>query len=199
MPKSPYDYSTRQGVRPVSWNEFHGICKGLAVAIAPFAPEIILPVGRGGHYPGTLISHLIQAEIYPVRVSRRVNDIVKFQTPQWRLRPPELVQHHRVLVVDEICGSGETLNMIKHEVENMGAAAVRTAVMYAHSWGTDIPDYIGLISDELLLNPWDREIYADSEFRFHPEYIIALREQGVEPQDDLLIDAPVVKAVKETR
>jgi hypoxanthine phosphoribosyltransferase len=196
MSQNPYDYSTRRGLRPVSWSEFHGICKGLTAAVAPFAPEIVLPIGRGGHYPGTLISQLLQAEIYPVRVSRRVNDVVKFDTPQWRMRPPELVQHHRVLIVDEICGSGETLKMVKAEVEKLGAAAVRTAVMYAHTWGTAIPDYIGLISDELLLNPWDREIFADGEFQFNPEYVTALREQGVEPHDDLLIDAPIIKAVK---
>lgn len=32
-------------------------------------------------------------------------------------------------------------------------------------------DNIGLISDALLLNPWDREILKDGSFQFHPEYV----------------------------
>ncbi|MBZ0289696.1 MAG: hypothetical protein K8I30_18885, partial [Anaerolineae bacterium] len=61
----PYAYEHRAGIRPISWEDFHGICKGLAMAVEPYHPEIILAVGRGGFYPGTLISHLLRAEIYP--------------------------------------------------------------------------------------------------------------------------------------
>jgi hypothetical protein len=192
----PYDYSTRRGVRPFSWNEFHGLCKALAMVIEPFKPEIILPVGRGGYYPGTLISHILQAEPYPVRLSRRENDVVKHETPRWLVRPPGLVRNKRVLVVDEMCGRGETLTMVKEEAASIGASAVRSAVLYAHSWGRDIPDYIGMVTDELVLNPWDREILRDGEFMFHPEYVQALAHQGYEPSKDLLVPAPEFKLEK---
>jgi hypoxanthine phosphoribosyltransferase len=82
MSKNPYDYENRTGIRPISWEDFHSLCKGLVVAISAFQPEIILPIGRAGYYPGTLIAHLLQTELYPVRLSRRVNDIVTHQSPQ---------------------------------------------------------------------------------------------------------------------
>jgi hypothetical protein len=68
--------------------------------------------------------------------------------------------------------------MVKERALALSAAEVRSAVMYAHTWGTDAPDYIGLISDALLINPWDREVFADGAFRLHPEYVQALRAQG---------------------
>src|ERR1051325_3416561 len=108
MTHTPYDYSTRKGIRPISWEDFHGLCKALAKAIAPFQPQIILPIGRGGYYPGTLLSHMLQVEIYPVRVSRRVSDVVTYESPRWLVEPPALVQGQRILIVDEICGAGET-------------------------------------------------------------------------------------------
>jgi hypothetical protein len=40
-----YDYSHRKGIRPISWEDFHGICKALALSAAKFQPQIILPVG----------------------------------------------------------------------------------------------------------------------------------------------------------
>jgi hypoxanthine phosphoribosyltransferase len=196
MTQQSYSYENRTGVHPISWNDFHGICKGLAKAVAPFDPEIILAVGRGGYYPGTLISHMLRVEIYPVRISRRVNDVVKHKKPKWLVKPPKLVKGRRVLIVDEISSTGETLLKVKKRVEKMGAAEVRSAVMYAHSWGTDVPDYIGLISDELLLNPWDREIFADGKFQFHPEYADALRQQGIKPDSKLLIGMKPTKVAK---
>ncbi len=196
MSANPYDYSTRKGLLPISWEDFHGICKGLAKAVAPYNPEIILAIGRGGYYPGTLISHLLRAEIYPVRVSRRVNDVVKYKTPKWRVRPPRLVKDKRVLIVDEICGMGETIQIVKQAAEKLGAKAVKSAVMYAHTWDTSVPDYIGLISHELILNPWDREIVQDGEFVFHPEYVGALEQQGFKAEPSLLIGAKPFELAK---
>jgi hypothetical protein len=68
--------------------------------------------------------------------------------------------------------------------------------MYAHTWGAGIPDYIGLISDALLLNPWDREILRDGRFQFHPEYVEALALQGLEPSPDLLVPATPFRLAK---
>lgn len=197
MSSNPYDYSTRVGVRPISWNDFHAICKGLAVAAAPFDPEISLAVGRGGFYPGTLISHILQAEVYAVRLTRRVKDVPKYKRPRWLVRPPRFVQGKRVLIVDEICGAGQTLSMVRREVERHRATKVRTAVLYAHTWGTSVPDYIGIISDELILNPWDREILVDGTFQFHPEYAEALAQQGLPATSALLIDAPPLTPAKQ--
>jgi hypothetical protein len=55
--------------------------------------------------------------------------------------------------------------------------------LYTHSWGTDTPDYIGLISDALLINPWDREIVQDGDIILHPEYRYALELQNITPED----------------
>jgi hypoxanthine phosphoribosyltransferase len=196
MSDQPYDYENRLDVRPVSWLDFHGLCKGLVLAVSAYRPEIILPVGRGGYYPGTLIAHLLQVEPYPVRLSRRVGDIVTYQRPRWLVEPPPAVRDRRVLIVDEICSTGETIMMVKDRVESMGARDVKSAVLYAHVKGAAVPDYIGLISDALILNPWDREVYREGAFHFHPEYAEALAQQGLEADPSLLIDAPMVGVAK---
>jgi hypoxanthine phosphoribosyltransferase len=196
MSSNPYDYENRTGIRPIAWEDFHGLCKALVSAVSPFQPEIILPVGRAGYYPGTLMAHLLRVEVYPVRLSRRVRDVVTHQSPQWLLEPPAAVAGRRALVVDEICSTGETLRMVVEKVRAMGAAEVRSAVLYAHAKGASVPEYIGLISDDLLLNPWDREIWRDGRFQFHPEYVEALRQQGVDADASFLIEATEFKIAK---
>lgn len=187
---SSYDYSTRRGVLPISWDDFHGLCKGLARAAAVFAPEIILAVGRGGFYPGTLIAHLLRVEIYPVRLSRRLQDVVRYEHPHWLVEPPLAVAGKRVLIVDEIVSTGETLLLVSERARQLGATEIRLAVLYAHTWGVEVADFIGLVSDALILNPWDREIFAGGDFHFHPEYAAALAEQGLAADSSLLIPAP---------
>jgi len=192
----PYAYEHRAGVEPISWEAFHGLCKGLALAVADYAPEIILAVGRGGYYPGTLLAHMLRAEVYPVRLSRRVKDVVTHKRPKWLVEPPKRLKGRRVLIVDEICDTGETLRKVAKRADKLGAREVRTAVLYSHSHGVHIPDYIGLITDSLLLNPWDREVVAGDNFVVHPEYLGALEQQGVTLSPALLIDAPTTRPAK---
>ncbi len=196
MTDPAYDYSTRAGVRPISWDDFHGLVKALAVAVAPWRPEMVLPVLRGGAYPGALLAHILQVEVYPVRLSRRQDDVVVRQTPLWLVEPPAAVRGRRVLVVDEMCSSGQTVQMVKTRALERGAAEARTATLYAHTWGADAVDYTGLISDELVLNPWDREILRDGAFVMHPEYAAALAQQGLAADAALLIPATPFVAAK---
>jgi hypoxanthine phosphoribosyltransferase len=193
---TPYAYENREGLLPVTWELFHGLCKGLALAVAAYQPELILAVGRGGYYPGTLISHMLRADIYPVRLSRRVGDVVTHRRPKWVVKPPKAVKGKRVLVVDEICDTGETLEKVAKSAKKRGAAEVRTAVLYSHTHRAAVPDYIGLISDELILNPWDREIVERDGFVFHPEYLGAFEQQGIALSPELRIDAPTMPPAK---
>jgi hypoxanthine phosphoribosyltransferase len=201
MANSPYDYSTRLGLRPISWDDFHGLVKALAAAVASWRPEIVLPVLRGGAYPGALLAHILQVEVYPVRLTRRVDDVVVRESPVWLVEPPAAVAGRRALVVDEMCSTGETIALVKARSLELGAAGARTATLYAHTWcghawGASVPDYVGLITDELVLNPWDREIYRDGAFTFHPEYVEALAQQGIAADASLLIPATPFAAAK---
>jgi hypoxanthine phosphoribosyltransferase len=157
---------------------------------------VVLPVLRGGAYPGTLLAHMLQLEVYPVRLSRRQDDVVVRETPLWLIEPPAAVRGQRVLLVDEMSSTGETLRLAREGALAAGAAEARTATLYAHTWGVEAVDYIGLITDELILNPWDREVYRDGAFHFHPEYTGALAQQGVAAEAALLIKAPAYIVAK---
>ena len=197
MKNKSYSYQDRKGLMPISWEKFHGLCKSLAIATSKFNPDIVLGIARGGLYPATLISHLLQKELYPIRLSRRVNDIVRYQHPVWFVTIPGSIKGKRVLVVDEICDSGETLNLVKNEALKMGAIEVKSAVLYSHKKGKDIPDFIGLITNKLILNPWDREILKDGKYIFHPEYVDALKTQNIQPEESLLLGIKPESLAKE--
>jgi hypoxanthine phosphoribosyltransferase len=176
-----YSYAERRGVRDVSWTDFYALCKGLARAVDAFDPEVVVGLARGGLYPAMQIAHLRRAEFLVVRLTRRVRDRVVHDSPVWMVRPDAGLAGRRALIVDEISDSGETLRIARDEVLRVGATAAATCVLYAHARGAAVPDYIGLISDELILNPWDREVLADGRFTVAAEYADACALQGIDP------------------
>jgi hypoxanthine phosphoribosyltransferase len=198
MSNNSYDYENRSNILSICWEDFHGICKALAKCIAlQFDPNIILSIGRGGYYPGTLIAHILRIELHPIALSRRVNDIVKYDIPQWITEPPGLVKNKRVLIIDEISSTGATLRRVIQEVKQMKASDIKSAVLYSHTSGAAIPDYIGIISDAIILNPWDREVLVNGDFIFHPEYVKALSYQGIKPDDSYRIEASYYELAKQ--
>jgi hypothetical protein len=197
MNTPPPTPSPDKGVRLVSWNDFYGICKGLALAISRYDPEVILGVARGGLYPGTLLAHMLQKEFFPIRLTRRVDGVKLLEHPVWLIKPPVSIHRLRVLVVDEFSGTGETLAMAREEALKLGASRARSAVIYAQPTGQEIPDYIGLVTDDLILTPWDREILQYGEFILHPEYAYTLQQRGVDLETSLAGSIDPVKPAKE--
>src|SRR5579872_890935 len=90
------------------------------------------------------------------------------------------------------------LAMVSDEVIRLGAREIRSAVLYAHTWGQEFADYIGIVSDALILNPWDREIVQDGKFVPHPEYLHALRQQGLALPTSLVSGIEPREPVKES-
>ncbi len=154
----------------ISWEELGSLCGGLALQVALFDPEVVIGIAKCGVIPGATVASILRREFYPVRLSRRFNDEVIREHPAVLVGPPvEAVKGKRVLVIDEITVSGETLGMAVDLLCKAGAAAVKTATLYVHgeSWR---PDYYALESDALIINPWDYRVLEGREFVVHPEY-----------------------------
>ncbi|HEX6506632.1 MAG TPA: phosphoribosyltransferase [Chloroflexota bacterium] len=175
-----YDYARRQGVCEISWDDFARLGARLAESLALLDIDIVVGVARAGLFPATLVACALRRELYPVRLTRRVNDEVVFASPVWRVPVPAIVRGQRVAVVDEIADTGETLRLVADEVLRQGARHVVTAALISHTWPAPPPDVTALVSDELIIFPWDRTVLAGGEWRTHPDLVTALAAQGSE-------------------
>ena len=172
-----YDYKTRQGIREITWNDFHKMCKKLAGKISKSDFDLIIGVARAGLYPAVLIAGMLRKEIYPIRVTRRENDQIKYQEPVWKVNIPNVVNGKRVIIIDEIADSGSTLSKISQRLKNKGANSVETVVLVTHSWSKPKPNHYILESDELIIFPWDKDILVDDKWVLHPELKEAIKLQ----------------------
>ena len=159
-----YDYAHRSGVQAITWERFAELARTLADRLAPFNVEAVVGTARAGLFPATAVSLMLRRELYPARVSRRVNDEVKYQHPQWIVDVAADVKDKVVAVVDEIADTGETLALVTARVSERGAKHVITAALVAHTWANPMPAGVALTTDALVLFPWDEQVYIDGKW-----------------------------------
>ena len=181
----PYDYAQRQGVKELSWEAFAALAARLAEELARAEVEVVVGIARAGLFPSTAVACSLRRELYPVRVTRRVNDEVRFRSPVWKTDVPAEVAGKTVAVVDEMADTGETLAMVAARARELGASRAVTASLVSHSWANPAPDISALVTDAFVIFPWDRQVLIEGRWQPHPEIVAGLAAQsGAAAQED---------------
>jgi hypoxanthine phosphoribosyltransferase len=172
-----YDYSRRKGVKEISWEYFSKLTATLAERLAMEEIEVVVGIARAGVFPATAVACALRKEFSPVRVTRRVDDRVTFQQPVWKVDVSKEVEGKIVAVIDEIADTGETLRLVAQRVQEQGARRVITACLVSHNWAMPEPDHVALMTDALVIFPWDKQVYQDGKWQLNPELANALKLQ----------------------
>jgi len=173
-----YDYEKRAGVQDIDWDTFAMLSRRLAERLAEAGVDTVVGIARAGLLPATTVACGLRCEMFPVRVTRRVDDAVVHEHPVWKVGVTPDVRSRRVAVIDEIADTGETLALVANEVRARGAEQVVTAALVGHTWADPAPDVVGTVTDALVVFPWGREVLLDDTWVMHPEIADALRLQN---------------------
>lgn len=169
-----YDYARRRGVEDITWERFALQAASLAEGLAREDIDIVIGIARAGLFPATQIACMLRRELYPVRITRRLNDEVVYGQPVWKVDVSSEVAGKVVAVVDEIADTGETLALVAARARELGATRVITAALVSHTWAEPKPNLVALVSDALALFPWDKQVLIDGRWQPHPELVDAL-------------------------
>ena len=142
-------------VLEITWARFDELAHLIARAAQDFAPEAVVGVAKGGVFVGGAVASALKVEFFPVRISRRSRDSAA-RSPAISGSMPEELAGLRVLIVDDVAASGETLRLAKRLARAAGAKKVRTASLAIRTSGFK-PDYHALEADEIVVFPWDYE------------------------------------------
>lgn len=145
-----------RGVRELDWNQFAQVAKQLSTAVARgFDPEAVVGVAKGGIFVGAEVARALKREFFPVRLHKRSRDHGPKLQDAAKTMPPQL-RGRRVLIVDDIAGTGATLAAAVAAAKHVGALEVRTATLAVRKQGFR-PDWFVIETDDLLVHPWDLE------------------------------------------
>jgi hypothetical protein len=160
----------------LSWEMFGEVCRALAMKVArDFEPDLVVGIARAGVIPGAVVASILRKDFYSLTISRREGGEVVRDRPAVLSAAPLQCQGKKVLLVDEITSSGETLRMGLASIRDLGPAEVRTATSFARHTGFR-PDYTALETDATLVFPWDRKIFQGDQLVVNPRYEEVLEE-----------------------
>lgn len=126
--------------------------------------EAMVMITRGGIVPGGILSEAMQitniftASVdFPAELDSERKRLLAW--PQFLEFPDNsLMSSRRVLVVDDVWGSGRTITAVKNRVSSAGGMPF-TCVMhfnpYRNLFGSGRPDYYAASTDAHIVYPWE--------------------------------------------
>ncbi len=150
--------------REVSWAQFDSVVQQLAREVGKgFKPEAVVGVAHGGVFVGGALASALKCEFYPVRISRRSRDQGRAAAQALSGVMPKELSGRRVLVVDDIASSGDTLELAMALAKNVGAKKLSTATLVSRPQGYQ-PDYCWERSESFFVFPWDYELVGSASY-----------------------------------
>lgn len=165
MPSSPtltpVDRSEgRHGARELSWAEFDRQVRAIASAAKVLKPTKVVGLAHGGVFVGGAVASALKADFYPVRLMRRSRDTQLAGTLSESM--PKTLKGHAVLIVDDVAGSGDSLELAVRLAKAVGAKRVATAALVRRPGGFE-PDFSAYVSADFFVFPWDYQEVTTGE------------------------------------
>ena len=155
--------------RELSWAAFDRLVQEMARAVAKaFKPDAVVGIAHGGVFVGGALASALARDFFPVRISRRSRDTV-IAAPRLAGTMPAELKGRRVLIVDDIASSGDTLELATQLARAVGAKQVATGALVSRPGGYR-PDFAALLSADFFVFPWDYQAVAqDARFEGDPD------------------------------
>lgn len=128
--------------------------------------DCMVMITRGGIVPGGMLAEALNLGViltaavdFPAEMDSEKEKARLLAWPKYLQFPEnDLVSGQRVLIVDDVWGSGRTITAVKNRIS--GAAGVpSTCVLhfnpYRNLFGMVRPDYYAAITDAYIVYPWE--------------------------------------------
>ena len=145
----------------ISFNDVLRLSRVLArkIKASGYMPDLIVAIGRGGYVPGRLVSDFLlfndltsmKIEHYARAADMRKEARIKFPIPVD-------ITGKKVLIVDDVTDTGETLNLAVNYALSLKPANVRTAVLQHKTCSAFTPDFYAqkILKWRWVIYPWAR-------------------------------------------
>ena len=142
----------------LSWRDVYNLTLQLSERIvnSGFVPDVIVGIARGGWIPARILSDVLYAStLQNIRIEYYTDVGVKGRNPQITQPLTGSMKGKKVLLVDEVADTGDTLNHALKHVKSLGAASVRSAVLHYKPKSAIVPDYFMVKTSSWTVYPWE--------------------------------------------
>jgi hypoxanthine phosphoribosyltransferase len=164
----------------ITWQRFYALSRKLVrrVHASGYRPDVIIAIGRGGYMPARIVSdfmHIMNLTSFKIEhyagTQKKKRAVVRYPLGQG-------VTGSRVLLVDDVCDTGDTFAVAAKHLENIAPVELRTAVMHFKKTSTFVPDYYAC-----RMVKWRWIIYPWAAAEDISEFIRQMRPRPVSPEE----------------
>jgi uncharacterized protein len=143
-----------------SWNQIYSSLLKLAEAVrkSGFEPDVIVGVSRGGWIPARIMSDLLETpKLANVTTEFYVGVAETKREPNITQPVSVSVKDKKVLVVDDVADTGESLKLVNLHLKNQGASEIKIASIYYKPWSITVPHYYEKETSCWIVFPWEQK------------------------------------------
>ena len=142
-----------------SWDEIYDMLVNLALRIkeSGFKPDLIVGVSRGGWAPGRILSDLLaNTHTANIKIEFYVGINKTARKPIVTQPISEDISKRKILVVDDVADTGESLLVALEHIRERGAEQMRTVTIYHKPHSKFKPDFFAETTPRWIIFPWER-------------------------------------------
>lgn len=153
----------------LNWQQVYGMLLRQAdkICATGFSPEIIVGISRGGWIPARVLSDLLNnSNLANVKVES-YRGVASRKHPILTQSLSLVVSNKRVLAVDEVADSGNSLNIVVKHTLDKGAKEVKTATLFCKPHCSFKPDFFEKETVSWVVFPWESKETVKSILEVH--------------------------------
>jgi hypoxanthine phosphoribosyltransferase len=143
----------------VTWEDQERLARVLAkkVRASGYRPDLVIAIGRGGYIPARILCDLllislltsVKVEHWGMAAEKKEEVVIRFPLSAD-------IRGKRVLIVDDVTDTGDTIQAVVDYVRGLGPSEVRTAVLQHKEVSRFVPDYYAEVCPvwRWIVYPW---------------------------------------------
>ncbi len=142
----------------LSWDEFYWDIFDLGRKIEEsYKPDILIAIARGGWVVGRIISDLLEVNKVASIGVRFYKDVgIRDLKPEITQPLSVTVKDQKVLIVDDVADTGETIELVRKHVLEDNPQSVKIAVVYVKPWCKAKIDYYVKKTNKWIVFPYEQ-------------------------------------------
>jgi hypoxanthine phosphoribosyltransferase len=121
-----------------------------------YQPDIIVGIARGGMVSANILADLLDiSKVAIIRIEFYADIAKPNMYPVLNQSLNVAVNGKKVLIVDDVSDSGQSLKIAKQHLIEKGANEIKIATLYAKVATQTMPDYVEKFTPHWLVFPWE--------------------------------------------
>ena len=186
----------------VSWAEVNRLCYRLSGLIrsSGYQPDIVVAIGRGGYVPARLVCDVLDImALTSIKIEHYLSGSNKQTQAVIRYPLSVDIKDQRVLIVDDVNDSGDTLKLATEHIQGFHPQEIRTAVMHDKRVTQYPVDYYAkrIVKWRWLIYPWamHEDLNAFVSRLTPPPHSLAETQQKLAEQFDINVTTKLLSEI----